>query len=102
MVWLEPTEEEKRTISIFGVKAVVIIVVEDFRVEKFKERDVVEEVDVGRESYRAEGIFCIWVALNQFSRVSDSLLKVASNVTTDDWLATIDGIGTEKLTEEEA
>ena len=53
---MEQTKEGERTIFIFGVEVFVTIMVEEFGVEKFKERDTVERADVGRESCGAERI----------------------------------------------
>ena len=80
---MEPTEEGERTRSIFGVEMDSTIVVEEFGVANFKERDMVEEVEVERESRRVEIISRTSVADIWFSRVSDIPLRVISNVGTD-------------------
>ena len=53
---MESTEERKRTISMFGVEVVVTVPVEEFEVEKFKERNAVERCEVGRGSCQAKSI----------------------------------------------
>ena len=81
---MEQTKEGERTIFIFGIEVAATVVVEVFGVGKFKERYAVEGTEVGRELRRAESISRITVAVTRFSRISDSLLRVASNVATDD------------------
>jgi len=58
-------------------------VVEELRVEKFRERNVVEGVEVESESRYAESISHISVADFWFKRVSDRLLSVESNIGTN-------------------
>ena len=69
--------------------------------EKIKERDAVEGFEAGRESRQAGSIPRIWVAVIRFRRVSNSVLRVASNLVPDDWILTIEGLGTEILAGEE-
>ena len=53
-------------------------------VEIFKERDAVEGTEMRRESRQTESIYRISVAIIRFSRVSDSPLRFASNIATED------------------
>ena len=54
--------------------------VDEVEVKKCKERDVLEGSGTGKVSRRAESIFCIWTSVVFFTWVSESWLKVESNV----------------------
>ena len=81
---MEPIEEGERTISIFEVKVDATVVVKEFGLENFKERDAVEGAKVVRGSRRTKSILRILVTDIRFRRTSDSQLRVASNKVTDD------------------
>ena len=53
-------------------------------VKIFKERDAIEWTEIRRGSHQTESIYHISVAIIRFSRVSDSPLRFASNIATED------------------
>ena len=81
---MEPTEEGEQTISNIGVEVVATVVFEELGVEKIKEFDVAEEVEVESESRCAESISRISGANIWFSKAFDRPPRVSLNVGTYD------------------